>query len=390
MKKTQRSLILLAMAVIYIKAPAQIVLTKTQTADHEFEVSLKPLLQANYGINFQNMSATDGFVPQAIEVPQRDDTKGYFSMKQTTIGLEIKKKSAIKENSFSSYFEIDFYGKNGTTSPRFKHGFIRWNGFTIGQTASNFSDTEISPNIFDFNGPSGLLYSRRIQVNYYTHISKKGILSLSLEDPNTPSISLPANSLGWRKKAILPSFSTMFRYGNENSYIKAGGIILPISYAMKENVEDNFKTRTIAGWGVMMSGKLRRDKRNIFSFESSLGDGIATYNTDLNGEKYDAVPDPTHKDLLETLQLFNIVGIYEHWWDSKWSSATFASYSRVGGKDFVSVDMTKSLYHMSFNLIFQPYKKFKIGIEANYGIKQTFDNHKAHAWKIQTSTSLRL
>ncbi|SMO72563.1 hypothetical protein SAMN06265171_105243 [Chryseobacterium rhizoplanae] len=379
------------MAIIYTKAPAQIVLTKTQTADNEFEVSLKPLLQANYGITFQNMSAADGFVPQAIEVPQRDDARGYFSMKQTTIGLEIKKESTTKENSFYSYLEIDFYGKNGATAPRFKHGFIRWKGLTIGQTASNFSDTEIFPNIFDFNGPSGLLYSRRIQVSYSTHFSKKETLSLSLEDPNTPSISLPSNNyLGWRKRAILPSLSGVYRYGDERSYIKAGAIIMPISYAMKENMGDNYKTCTIAGWGAMISGKLRYDERNIFSFESSFGNGIATYNADLNGEKYDAVPDPAHKNLLETLRLFNVVGIYEHWWNPKWSSVAFASYSKVGGKDFIPTDMTKILYHMSLNLIFQPYKRFRIGIEANYGIKRTFDNQKAPAWKIQTSTSLQL
>ncbi|MDR6370889.1 hypothetical protein J2795_002065 [Chryseobacterium bernardetii] len=390
MKKTQRSIIFLVMMLIYGKDPAQITLAKTQTTDGELEVSLKPFIQANYGITFQKMNATDGFVPQTMEVPQNDNLKGYFSMKQTTIGLEIKKKNTTTENSFSSYLEIDFYGKNGATSPRFKHGFLRWNGLTIGQTASNFSDAEIFPNIFDFNGPSGLLYSRRLQVSYYTHISKKEVLSLSVEDPNTPSISLPSNSPGWRKRAILPSFSAMYRYGDEKSYIKAGAILLPISYAMKENIEDEYKTRTIVGWGAMMSGKLRHDENNIFSFESSFGNGIATYNTDLNGEKYDAVPDPAHKNLLETLQLFNIVGIYEHWWNSKWSSVAFASYSRVGGKDYIPVDMTKSLYHMSLNLIFQPYKRFKIGAEANYGIKQTFDNQKAHAWKIQTSTSFRL
>lgn len=378
------------MMVGYFKSPAQIKLTDIHSADQEFEVTLKPLIQANYGIIFQNMAAKDGFVPQTIQVPQYDEVSGYFSLKQTTIGLEIKKKSTIKQNSFSSYFEIDFYGKNGTTAPRFKHGFIRWNGLTLGQTASNFSDAEIFPNIFDFNGPSGLLYSRRIQVSYCGHLSKKEVLSLSLEDPNTPSISLPLNSPGWRKRAIIPSLSAMYRYGNESSYVKIGAIILPISYTMKDDLTDIYKTRTIVGWGGMLSGKLSHDERNIISFESSFGNGIATYNSDLNGEKYDAVPDPLHKNVLETLQLFNIVGIYEHWWDPKWSSVAFASYSRVGGKDCIPPDMTKSLYHMGLNVIFQPYKRFKIGIEANYGTKQTFSNQKAHAWKIQTSASLRL
>lgn len=390
MKKTKRSIILLFVAAVSIKAHAQIALTKTKADDHEFEVSLNPLLQANYGVTFQKVNATDGFVPQAIGVPQHNETSGYFSMKQTTIGLKIKKKATSRESSFFSYLEIDFYGKNGTTAPRFKHGFIRWKGFTVGQTASNFSDAEIFPNIFDFNGPSGLLYSRRIQLNYCTHISKKETLSFSLEDPNTPSISLPSNALEWRKRAMLPSLSMMYRYGVENSYIKAGAIILPISYAMKENIEDDYKTRTIEGWGGMMSGKLRYDERNIVSFESSYGKGIATYNADLNGEKYDAVPDPAHRNLLKTLQLFNLVGIYEHWWSSKWSSVAFISFTKVGGKDFIPADMTKSLYHISVNLIFQPYKRFKVGVETNYGIKETYDQQEGHAWKIQVSTSLRL
>lgn len=374
---------------ISVKSQAQITLIQFQTdQNNKWEVSLKSLLQANYSIDFEQMKAKEGFVPYSIEMTGYKKVNGYFSMKQSSIGLEVK--NTANNKNFSAYLEMDFYGKNGTTAPRFKHGFVRWNGWTVGQTTSNFSDAEVYPNIFDFNGPSGLLYSRRIQISHYTSIGEKGTLSLSLEDPNTPSIVLPSDSLQWTKRAVIPSFSTMYRYGSQKNYIKAGFIILPISYGTKQRTDEYSKNRIITGWGAMFSGKIHRDESNIFSFESSFGKGIATYNSDLNGEKYDAIPNPVHDNLLETLQLFNIVGIYEHWWGPKWSSVAFASYSRIGDKDFIPSDMTKSFYHMSLNLIFQPFKKFRTGVEANYGIKQNFDKQKAHAWRIQTSVSLCL
>ena len=155
--------------------------------------------------------------------------------------------------------------------------------------------------IFDFIGPDGLLFNRRMQVRYATKISAKENLSISLEDPNTPSISLPTDSLNWKKRAVIPTFTAMYRYGDEKNYIKMGALISPISYDMRYSVDEVYKTKTMIGWGAMISARRYINDMNSFRFQTSYGKGYATNNSDLNGEKYDAVPNPANRNLLETL-----------------------------------------------------------------------------------------
>ncbi|PKF75617.1 hypothetical protein CW752_03085 [Chryseobacterium sp. PMSZPI] len=370
----------------HAKVSAQVTLTSIKTENQtDWDLYAKGFVQTDFMIDFQDMKMKDGFITHSIEIPQHNAVSTNFSIKQSQLGLGIKQKTGT---GLSAYVEVDFYGPNGTTAPRLRHGYIQWNKWLIGQTWGNFSDLEIVPNIFDFVPPNGMIFTRRIQLRYTTPISAKETLSVSMEDPNIPSITLPTDSLNWKKRATIPTFTAMYRYGNDKSYIKAGGILTPISYDTRSRTQDPYKVRTMMGWGAMVSGKLYLDNHNIVSLQSSFGKGFETNNTDLNNEKYDAVPDPHDGNRLKTLQMFNIIGIYEHWWTPKWSSVAFISHSSIGNEDFIVKDMTKNFQHIGMNIAFHPYKKVRTGIETTYGRRQNFANQEAHAWRIQWSTSL--
>ncbi|AYZ35335.1 hypothetical protein EGY07_06995 [Chryseobacterium indologenes] len=391
-KKTQSRLIALLLSALlpYSKISGQITLTTLRSEDRNpWDLYVQGFIQTDIMLNFQEIKVKDGFLSHSIEIPQRNNVSSNFSIKQSQIGLGIKEKNKDRHHSLSAYVEIDFYGPNGSTAPRFRQGYVQWNKWLIGQTWSNFSDLDIFPNIFDFVPPNALIFTRRIQVRYTSTVSRKGSLSLSLEDPNTPSITLPADSLEWKKKAVIPNITALYRYGDEKNYIKAGAILSPISYEMKPLPQDNYQTRTIVGWGVMVSGKLFLDKGNIISLQSSFGKGFSTNNSNLNEEKYDAVPDPSDGNLLKTLSMFNIVGIYEHWWTPKWSSVVFVSHSNMGNESFIPKNMTKNFQNIGMNIVFHPHKKVRMGIETNYGRRQNFANESAHAWRIQASTSVK-
>lgn len=389
-KTTKRLMASLSITLLFnIKTHAQITLTKSKAEDqNEWELYLKGFVQTDFTVDFQDMKSIEGFAAQSITVPQRNIASSNFSVKQSQIGLGIKQKNPKGDDNFSAYVEIDLYGPNGTTAPRFRQGYIKWQKWTAGQTWSNFSDPEIYPNIFDFIGPDGLLFNRRMQVRYATKISAKENLSFSLEDPNTPSISLPIDSLNWKKRAVIPTFTAMYRYGDEKNYIKMGALISPISYDMRYSLDDVYQTKTMIGWGAMISARRYINDMNSFRFQTSYGKGYATNNSDLNGEKYDAVPNPANRNLLETLPLFNVVGMYEHWWNPQWSSVAFISYSSVGDKDFVQKDMAKNFQNIGLNVAFQPFKKLKMGVEGNYGRVRNFNDQQAHAWRLQASTAL--
>ncbi len=389
-KNTTRHFVSVIIAFIFnIEASGQITLTKSKAEDqNEWELYLKGFVQTDFTVDFQDMKSIEGFAAQSITVPQRNMARSNFSVKQSQIGLGIKQRNPKGDDNFSAYVEIDLYGPDGTTAPRFRQGYIKWKNWTAGQTWSNFSDPEIFPNIFDFIGPDGLLFNRRMQVRYSKKISPKENLSFSLEDPNTPSISLPVDSLNWKKRSVIPTFTAMYRYGDDRDYIKGGLLFSPISYDMKHTMDDPYKTKTMLGWGAMISGKRYITDTNSFRFQTSYGKGYATNNSDLNGEKYDAIPNPANRNLLETLALFNMVGIYEHWWNQEWSSVASVSYSRVGHKDFAPKDMAKNFQNISLNLVFQPLKKLRMGVEGNYGRLRNFQDQKAEAWRIQSSIAL--
>lgn len=391
-KYNKRSTIsLVALFIFTTSFHAQITIAKNKSENNEdhtkdWSVYLKGFIEMDVMVDFQDIGTKDAFVTPSIAFPQTKSISSNLSIKQSQIGIGVK--SSDSEESISAYTEIDFFGPNETIAPRFRHGYVKWKKWTVGQTWSNISDISIFPNIFDFAGPNGLLFTRRIQIRYSANLSKYQDLSLSLEDPKTTSITLPDDSLQWKKKSLLPVFTAVYRYGNESSYIKLGGILKPISYDMRNHIQHSYKTQTLLGFGALISGKYNFDSSHNIRFQSSYGRGYSNENIALSEERYDAVPNPQNRNILETLSLLNVVSIYEHWWNPKWSSVTYYSYSQVGKKSFVPGVLVRSFQNIGLNIIFQPYKKLRMGVEGNYGSIQRFDGQHAHAFRIQCSSSL--
>ncbi len=388
MKKTKESLLtsFVIVCICNTLTQAQIKLTGMEDQGSEWDLFMKGFVQTDAMLDFEEIRSKDGFASTAIAIPQQNSMSSNFSVKQSQIGLGIKQKNS--EENLSAYLEIDFLGPNGTTAPRFRKGYITWRKFLIGQNWSNFSDADIFPNIIDFAGPNGTMLIRTVQIRYLTNLSKKEKLSLSLEDPNIVSITLPDNPSDWKKKAIIPTFTAVYRYGNERDYFKAGTLLSPISYEIKSEVKDNYNTYTTLGFGGMVSGRLHSSTLNNFRFQSSYGKGYATNNIVLSRQQYDAVPN-LKSNRLEALSLLNIVGIYEHWWTPKWSSVVYYSHSQVGKKDFIPENKVKKFQNTGVNLVYQPYKKLRVGVEGNYGNFKNFANEKAEAFRLQFSTSLK-
>lgn len=388
-KKVLTSLIIISLFHVKIQAQTDIINLQPESLNNDaWSVYLKGFIQTDVMLDFQDMGYKDGLSAPSIAFPQHNEISSNFSVKQSQIGLGIKQfTSNGAVSDLSAYVEIDFFGNNGTTAPRFRMGYVQWKNVLIGQTWSNISDIDIFPNIFDFAGPNGTLFTRTIQVRYTAHLSQKEKLSVSLEDPSGTSILLPTNSTDWKKKAVIPILTAVYRYGNKRDYLKLGGILSPISYEIHHNTSDTQPTHTILGFGGMISGKLYSSSLNNFRFQASYGKGYANSNLVLNGEKYDAVPN-IQNNTMEMLSLVNFVGIYEHWWTPKWSSVVYYSYSRLGRKAIIPDHLIQNFQNASANIIFQPYRKLRLGVEANYGKSENFGKESAHAFRIQFSTSL--
>jgi hypothetical protein len=304
----------------------------------------------------------------------------YFSVRQSQIGLGLKQTDKNGGSPVNAYIEIDFYGPDGTTTPRLRHAYLEWKKWLIGQTWSNFTDVRIFPNIFDFNGANGAMFLRSIQIRYTEKLSDKESLSFSLEDPGKISMTVPKNHPEWKKKSPIPVVTGMYRYGNARDYAKIGATLSPVNY---ENQENEY---TKIGFGGIISFRKHITNLDDFRFQASYGKGMAGNNIVLSGEGYDAVFNP-QKNRAEMLSLFNILGIYGHGWSSKWSSTVYYSYSQVGSSPAIETSLMKRFQNAAINLIYHPYRNLRMGMEGNYASAENFEGKRSDAFRLQFSTS---
>ncbi|MCD9615234.1 DcaP family trimeric outer membrane transporter [Chryseobacterium gleum] len=364
------------------KAHAQITLADTEpdSSGRKWSAYLKGFIHADAMLDFQKFGAKDGIVAPSIIIPQQNSMSSYFSVRQSQIGLGLKQTDKNGDSPVNAYIEIDFYGPNGTTTPRLRHGYLQWKKWLIGQTWSNFTDIRIFPNIFDFNGANGAMLLRSIQLRYTEKLSDKEALSFSLEDPGKISMTVPKNHPEWKKKSLIPVVTGMYRYGNARDYAKIGATLSPVNY---ENQENEY---TKIGFGGMISFRKHITNLDDFRFQASYGKGMARNNIVLSGEGYDAVFDP-QKNTAEMLSLFNILGIYGHWWSSKWSSTVYYSYSQVGSSSAIETSLMKRFQNAAINLIYHPYRNLRMGMEGNYASAENFEGMRSDAFRLQFSTS---
>ncbi len=373
---------ILALTASQSKANAQITIANTDSdsSGRKWSAYVKGFVRADAMLDFQQVGARDGIVAPSIVLPRHNSMSSYFSVRQSQIGLGFKQTDKNGNSPVSAYVEIDFYGANGTTAPRLRHGYIQWKKWIIGQTWSNFDDDEIFPNIFDFNGANGVMFTRSIQVRYSEKLSDQEIISFSLEDPAKVSMIIPSSHPEWKKKSLIPVATGMYRYGNTRDYFKIGGTLSPVDY---ENQEDGY---TKIGFGGIVSFRKYVTKLDDFRFQVSYGKGIARNNIVLSGEGYDAVFNP-ERNTAEPLSLFNILGIFEHWWSPKWSTVAYYSYSQVGSNPAVVKTLMKRFQNAAVNIIYHPYKNLRMGIEGDYAKTENFEGMKGDACRLQFSTS---
>lgn len=371
----------IALALFQARTYAQITIADTEpdSTGRKWSVYLQGFLQTDMMLDFQEMGSKDGIVAPSIVIPQRNSRSGYISIKQSQIGLGLKQIESNGDSPASVYAEIDFYGPDGTTNPRLRHAYVKWKKWLIGQTWSNFSDVEIFPNIFDFNGANGAMFLRSVQLRYTEQLSDQQVLSFSLEDPGTVSMTIPDSHPEWKRKNMMPVLTASYCHGTKD-YIKIAGVLSSVDY------ENSDESHTKLGFGGVLSLRKYINSNTNIRLQTSFGKGYARNNIVLSGEGYDAVFDP-QRNRAETLSLFNILGIWEHWWAPQWSSVAYYSYSQVGSNPVPGNGLMKRFQNAAINIIYQAGKNLRLDVEGNYARTQNAEGIKGDAFRLQFTTS---
>jgi len=335
--------------------------------------------------NQEANAAKSGFVTGSVANSRLDFT----SLTQTSRG------------DVNGWIQTDFdssangaAGANGFTGasyvPRVRHAIVEWNSLTVGQTQTNFHDSD-GVTTLDNNGFENCV--RRVQVKWTEKLGHGLTLSVAAENPNTDYLTQDGKT-GSNKnngKSGLPDLTARLRLDGEHGFVSLRGMVrrLEVNVQPTEKVGgDPAITATTAfaskqtAWGLGTSFRLNTSGQSGFNGQVTVGDGINNFLAVENlPSAYLQIPGAAGAGVrtqarFDTLAGVNAILGYEHWWTDEFRTNIAGSYTKIKNSPFApvltgSTQVNARLKKAVVNAIYSPVKQMDIGVELMYGVRET-------------------
>ena len=134
--------------------------------------------------------------------------------------------------------ETDFYG--GGNALRLRHAYASLGGVLAGQTWTTLMDENTYADTIDFEGPVGVVATRRPQVRYSQAMGKNLTAQVALEDPNAPTILMDGGSTSSQER--IPNLVAALRMKTSWGAINVSGLLGQVLYengAVEESLTIN-------------------------------------------------------------------------------------------------------------------------------------------------------
>jgi len=323
------------------------------------------------------------FIPSTIPVGNQagygGDERSTLYAKGTRISLEIRRPAESLGN-LRIYNENDFFGdsSSNTMSFRVRHFYGQaWN-LLIGQTFSGFMNPDAWPDVLEYQGPAGILNRRQTQIRYTQPLWEnerhgEGHVYVSLEYPESDILesTLPANS---EVRSTTPDLVLGGRWEGEPGHLQLAGIGRSLGFESDTGPEGY-----TVGWGASLSGQWHLTESDDLSAQLAYGEGIARYVNDFSGTSLDAA---WIGHDLEAIPIFAPMIGYTHRWSDHFRSTLTASWVMADLPPSVSPLTPETTASFGANLIWQPTKAFRMGLEYLYGTKETYDGTDGDAHRL--------
>jgi len=359
---------------------------------------------------YVNLSIVDNFDPMLIpdrfivgSIPPDDQPTPPDAIQGTSVSanqtrLNVEYREQTKLGEVRAFVEGDFRGDDDTF--RLRHAFGQFRAFLAGKTWTTFMDVDARPEEVDVEGMNGEVLLRHSQVRWSPEFGKNSQLKLALEDPQTDVI----NGTSKRGRFDLVGSSTWMPLGPLGRWNYRVGLILrqlkADGFALEtpgENIPTAF-TDSTTGWGITTGGRQPvtwwGDGNDFILWQLTYGKGIGQYINDLQSVGGgDAVFDPQGK--LHALPVLAGYVSYQHIWPLKWhlvkswpgvlrSNISFG-YVDIDNFDFQDNQDYNETLRASVNLIYNPTKNVRIGLELLWGQRKNADESKGSATQFQFS-----
>ncbi|MGA6118330.1 hypothetical protein [Sphingobacterium anhuiense] len=331
-----------------------------------------------------NLHGNSSFLIHENDVYGRDRPAFWVDMRQSQI--RFASTTQLKNGKeISAMLEGDFEGgPNRTSLFRLRHAWIKYDHFTLGQNWSTFGDPDLWPaSLLDWDGPTGMVLSRRIQLNYKNKFTEKGgagyELAIEQMEPRrlydyTINIDRGVDYAPRR----IPDVIGALRYDYPGgSFLKVAGVYRNIAYDSKEVLtgDTDYRYRTANGWGLTGMASIFFNKKsglvNNLQAQWNMGRGIADYFLAIGGSGLDGFAHEEQPGLLNLLDVTAGFISYQRFWTPKFHTMLMTSYNHFsGGENTLSPWNKMNNYQFTLNLSYNVLENLMLGLEPQFGYKQ--------------------
>ncbi|MBT8066064.1 MAG: porin [Gammaproteobacteria bacterium] len=300
---------------------------------------------------------TQFYVPATIPVGGTPSEGPDFDMQGRETRINFKSDHVLEGgDKLSTFIEMDFFlGSGGNErvsnsyNPRLRHAFLKYNNWLAGQTWSTFQDVGALAENLDFIGPSeGTTFVRQAQLRY-----TQGPWEFAVENPETTVTPFGGGARIVTDDGSIPDLVARYTAKLDRGYIKAAALVRQLD--IKNGTFDDSET----AYGVSFSGKHMFGEDDI-RWMATIGSGTGRYlglNTS-NGAVLDA------NGNLNAIDQWGGFVSYRHFWDAQWRSNFTVSYlSNDNDQALTGTGVTKDVYSLHANLLYQPVEKMTVGGE---------------------------
>ncbi|WP_131474489.1 DcaP family trimeric outer membrane transporter [Flavobacterium sp. KMS] len=333
---------------------------------------IKGSLSGNSSFLIHNNDVSGLDIP-SFSMDMRQSQLRFVSTIQLNNGKELK-----------SMLEADFEGANNTSQFRLRHAYVQYDHWTVGQTWSNFGDSSLWPSpLLDWDGPTGMVLSRRIQVRYTGLFKENGHTSFMLSAEYMEPRRLydytlsPTHGVDYAPSRA-PDAVAGIRYAFDNGgFMKLSGLYRSIAYDSEDiaagKTEFEFDSQSGGGVTAMTSIFFRKKSGLVNNLQAqwTIGKGISDYFLAVGGSGLDGFARSDFSGKLDLLPVHAGFISYERFFNKKFHSMVMASYNHFydGAGTLAGWDRMTN-YQFTLNASYDFFDFLTIALEPQIGYKQ--------------------